>query len=186
MQKNLKDLILIKEGASRKKVYRFNKKNSKFILLDFSEDANEFNNHLNVYNILKNIDISVPKIFEVNFKDKIIVTEDFGDQRFDKVFNKYDINSLIECAIESLIIINNSTINSISTNNLSKYNYDTFKNEISEFIEFFIPYKKIDNSLNVAFFETWKEHYYNSCHHRIDSINLSTDDIVEKIIKILK
>ena len=78
-----------------------------------------------------------------NFKDKIIITQDFGDQRFDKVFNKYDINSLIECAIESLIIINNSTINSISTNQLSKYNYDTFKNEISEFIEFFIPFKKI-------------------------------------------
>ena len=106
MQNNLKDLILIKGSASLKKVYRFNKKNSKFILLDFSEDANEFNNHLNIYNILKNIDISVPKIFEVNYKDKIIVTEDFGDQRFDKVFNKYDINSLIGCAIESLIIIN--------------------------------------------------------------------------------
>ena len=42
---------------------------------------------------------------------EIIVTEDFGDQRFDKVFNKYDINSLIECAIESLIIINNSRMN---------------------------------------------------------------------------
>ena len=58
-----------------------------------------------------------------NFKDKIIITEDFGDQRFDKMFNKYDINSLIECAIESLIILNNSTINSVSTNKLSKYNY---------------------------------------------------------------
>ena len=106
MQNNFKDLILIAGGASRKKVYRFNKKNSKFIFLDFTEDINEFNNHLNIYNILKNIDISVPKIFEVNIKDKIIVTEDFGDQRFDKVFNKYDINSLIECAIESLIILN--------------------------------------------------------------------------------
>ena len=172
MQNNLKDLILIKGSASLKKVYRFNKKNSKFIFLDFKENIDEFNNHLNIYNILKNIDISVPKIFEVNIKDKIIVTEDFGDQRFDKVFNKYDINSLLEYAIESLIIINNSTINSISTNNLSKYNYDTFKNEISEFIEFFIPYKKIDNSLNVAFFETWKEHYYN--------LNFEFDTFVHK------
>ena len=31
-----------------------------------------------------------------------------------------------------------------------------------------------------------KKHYYNSCHHRIDSTDLSIDDVVEKIIKILK
>ena len=114
MQNNLKDLILIKGSASLKKVYRFNKKNSKFILLDFSEDANEFNNHLNIYNILKNIDISVPKIFEVNFKDKIIVTEDFGDQRFDKVFNKYDINCATtppnECPIKRMVSSGSSDV----------------------------------------------------------------------------
>ena len=38
MQSNLKDLILIEGGASQKKVYRFNKKNSKFIFLDFTEN----------------------------------------------------------------------------------------------------------------------------------------------------
>ena len=32
MKNNLKDLILIKGSASLKKVYRFNKKNSKFIV----------------------------------------------------------------------------------------------------------------------------------------------------------
>ena len=31
-----------------------------------------------------------------------------------------------------------------------------------------------------------KKHYYNSCHHRIDSTNLSAHDVVEKIITILK
>ena len=33
MKNNLKELILIEGGASRKKVYRFNKKNSKLIFM---------------------------------------------------------------------------------------------------------------------------------------------------------
>ena len=31
-----------------------------------------------------------------------------------------------------------------------------------------------------------KKYYYNSCHHRIDSTNLSANDVVEEIINILK
>ena len=108
MLNNYKDLILIEGGASRKKISRYYKKNSSFIILDFSEDTEEFKNHLIIYDILKNINISIPKIFEVDFENHIIVTEDFGDQRFDKILNKYDINSLLDTAVESLIVLNNA------------------------------------------------------------------------------
>ena len=169
---NIKDIILIEGGASKKNIYRFNNKNRTFIILDFSKDINEFNNHLNVYNILKNIDISIPEIYEVNFRDKIIITEDFGAQRYDKVFNKLDMNSLLKYAVDSLIVINNSIIKNLSTDTLSTYNYGIFKKEISEFVDFFVPYKKIDNSVNLAFFETWKENY--------DNLNFKFDTFVHK------
>jgi len=161
MLNNFKDLTLVKVGASQKKIYRHNKKNNSYIILDFSEDTDEFNNHLNIYNILRNVNVSIPKIFEVDFENYIIITEDFSDQRFDKIFNKQNTDSLLECAIESLVIINNSTINKYELNALPKYNYDIFKKEISEFVEFYIPYKNIDDSLNTLFFKVWKESYNN-------------------------
>ena len=172
MLNNYKDLILIEGGASQKKISRYYKKNSSFKILDFSEDTEEFKNHLIIYDILKNINISIPKIFEVDFKNHIIVTEDFGDQRFDKILNKYDINSLLESAVESLILLNNETINSINLSNLKQYNYEFFKKEISELIDFYCPFKKIDDSISPVFYEVWEEQYqklnfeFNSFVHK--------------------
>ena len=171
MAYNFDNLIPVESGASQKKIYRSNN-NSKIILLDFSKNIDEFNNHLKIYNILKKIDISIPTIFEIDFNNHIIVTEDFGDERFDKVINNYDINSLLKIAVESLIIITNSTINCNFTQKLSAYDFDIFKNEISEFIEYFIPYKKIDNFLDNEFLAIWKENYYN--------LNFTFDTFVHK------
>ena len=169
MFQNYKNLTLLEGGASKKKIYRFSKKNKKFIILDFSNDESEFKNHLNIYNILKKIEISIPKIFEVNYNDKILVTEDFGDQRYDKVYNSSNINTLIKYAVESLIIFNNYTINIENTDKLLIYNYDIFYKEISEFVEFFMPFRKINSSLNVIFLETWKE-YYNNFNFEYDTL----------------
>ena len=62
--------IEIKDGLSKKKVFRITEKNSTKIVIDFSKDKNEFQNFLNVYDILKKINISVPKIYEVYLKKK--------------------------------------------------------------------------------------------------------------------
>ena len=172
MYKKFNNLTQIEGGASRKKIYRQNNKGTRFIILDFVANKEEFNNHLKIYDILKNVDISIPKIYEISFEDKIIVTEDFGNERFDKIINKYDIKNLLEIAVESLIIINNSTVNKISSNNLSIYNYNIFYNELTEFIEFFFPYKNIDKSLTAEFFEIWEEHFNN--------LNFIFDAIIHK------
>ena len=80
--------IEIKDGLSKKKVFRITEKNSTKIVIDFSKDKNEFQNFLNVYDILKKINISVPKIYEVYLKKKLVVMEDFGDCTFDKKIKK--------------------------------------------------------------------------------------------------
>ena len=160
MIKNFNNLILIEGGASRKKIYRLKCNKFNLIVLDFSDDVNEFDKHLNVYNILKDINISIPEIFEVYYDNHIIVTEDFGDQRFDKTINRNNIYNLLKDAISSLIIINNSILN-VFSKGLSKYNYNIFKSEVNEFIEYYFPYKKIDNSLREDFLQTWKIQYEN-------------------------
>ena len=50
---------------------------------------------------------SLVKDFLKGEKGQIYLADLFGLHAGTKVFNKYSINSLIECAIESFIIINN-------------------------------------------------------------------------------
>ena len=104
------DLKEINRGLSKKKIFRkFESKLNK-IIIDFSHDKKEFINFLNVYEILKKINISIPRIYEVYSNDYVIVMEDFGDDTFDKIFHKNDIYSLLKLAIDNLIIIQNSTL----------------------------------------------------------------------------
>tara|TARA_Y100000590_G_scaffold441807_1_gene569050 strand:- start:416 stop:1339 length:924 start_codon:yes stop_codon:yes gene_type:complete len=161
MLNKYKNFNSIAGGASKKKIYRVNKKNNNFIILDFCDDKEEFNKHLIVYDILNKIDISIPKIFEIDYEKKLILTEDFGTERFDKVISKYELNNLLECATDSLIVINNSTIGNDYINKLSSYDYNIFEDEISEFTEFFFTYNNIDKSLCVEFFEIWKNYYHS-------------------------
>ena len=58
------------------------------IIMDFSKDKKEFDNFINVYQILKKINISIPVIYEVHWNKKIVVTQDLGDNSFDKLFHK--------------------------------------------------------------------------------------------------
>ena len=78
----------IKGGASKKIFYRLKKSDRSYILTDFNCNKTEYFNHLKVYKILKDLDISIPKIFESNDKDLTIIAQDFGDLRYDKIINK--------------------------------------------------------------------------------------------------
>ena len=55
----------IENGASKKIIYRFRKKKYNLIGIDFTKDKNEFYNFIKTYNILKNVNISIPKIYLV-------------------------------------------------------------------------------------------------------------------------
>ena len=97
----------IKGGASKKIFYRLSLSNKKYILTDFSSDKKEYRNHLTIYNLLKNINISIPKIIEKYDNDLMIISEDFGDQRFDKIFQKYPLKDLLHYAVDTLIVLKN-------------------------------------------------------------------------------
>ena len=67
------NLIEIKGGLSKKRVYRKSEKKINKILIDFSENHKDFYNFLNVFEILKKVNISIPKIYEVSTHQKIII-----------------------------------------------------------------------------------------------------------------
>jgi len=135
----------IKSGASKKIFYRLQKDNKSFILTDFNLDKKEYLNHLKIYNILKDLDISIPEIYESNNTDLFTISEDFGNLRFDKIINNEPIDKLLFYAVDSLKIINHS-LQFNSDLNLPIYNYKNFEDEIMELPKYFLPY--LYNNLN--------------------------------------
>ena len=158
MNKQFENIIEINDGLSKKKIYRkFEKKLNK-IIIDFSENKVDFYNFLNVYNILKNINVSIPKIYEVHNHIPIIIMEDFGEKKMDKIFNENNYYSLIKSSVECLVFIQNNLVKDDLTK-LQKYTYEEFNKDISEFILYFIPFKKIKNFPIDEFYKIWKKIY---------------------------
>ncbi len=175
---NFKNIEQIKRGLSKKKIFRKKENKINKIIIDFSNDNNDFKNFINVYNILKDINISIPKIYEIYFDKKLIIMEDFGERNFDKLINEKELYNLLKLAVDNIIIIQNS-INQDKLSNLKKYNYNELKKEISEFVDYYIPYKKILNFPINNFFNSWKKIYdsqnfvFNSFAHKdFEFINL--------------
>ena len=172
------NLTEIKKGLSNKKIFRKFDKKLKKIVIDFSKEKKEFYNFLDTYQILKKINISIPKIYEVYLNKKIIVMEDFGDETFDKLYNKEDLYYLLKISVDNLIIINNSLIiNDLAK--LKKYSIEDLKLEISEFVDFYIPQNKIEDFPKNEFYDCWESIYnienfeFNSfCHKDFEFINL--------------
>ena len=66
MNSDHNDLEKIEDGLSNKLIYRITEKENTKIIIDFSKDKHEFKNFLNVYEILRKINVSIPKIYEVS------------------------------------------------------------------------------------------------------------------------
>ena len=86
----MNDLYEIESGASHKKIYRFKNNNEGKIIVDFSYNYNDYLSFLEVYNFLSIINISVPKIFDTDDSKSIIIMEDFGNNKYDKLINNID------------------------------------------------------------------------------------------------
>ncbi len=160
MNISFQNLVEIKGGLSEKKIFRKYDKKLNKIFVDFSKNERDFNDFLNIYEILKKINISIPNIYEVHLNKKLIIMEDFGDDTFNKIFNKNDIYYFLKIAVDNLITIHNSLIFD-DIRNLKKYSFNNLKEEISEFVDYFIPYKKTPNFSSDNFYRCW-ENVYNS------------------------
>ena len=171
MKLNFKDLYQIKSGSSQKKIFRFKNHKEEKVVVDFSYNINDYLSFLEVHNFLSKINISIPKIFDSDDNKKLIIMEDFGDKRYDKLINSYDLKELLIDAVDSIIEIQNSikpTINNI----LKQYNFSFFQLEISEFADFYLPTKKVSNDKINEFYYIWKSEF--------DNINFNWDSFVHK------
>ena len=172
------DLEKIEDGLSSKLIYRITEKENTKIIIDFSRDKQDFKNFLNVYEILQKINISIPKIYEVNRKQYKIYMQDFGKNRFDKIYNKDNFYKLLKLAVENIIVIQNeSNLNNLK--NLKEYTFEDLKIELNEFVTYYIPTKKNSSFPTLKFYELWKSIFYyqnynmkNFVHKDFEFVNL--------------
>ena len=160
MKFNLDDLYQIKSGASHKKIYRFKNQNKGKVVVDFSYNHEDYLAFIEVNNFLSNINISVPKIFDVDHTKSIIFMEDFGDIRYDKLINSIDLKEILINAVNSLIEIQN-TQKPIINNIIKQYDFSSFKIEIAEFVDFYLPINNISDDIAVEFFNIWSQEFKN-------------------------
>ncbi len=160
MNSDHNDLEKIEDGLSNKLIYRITEKENTKIIIDFSRDKQEFTNFLTVYEILEKINISIPKIYEVNQKQYKIYMQDFGKNRFNKIYNKVNLYKLLKLAVENIIVIQNeSNLNNLK--NLKEYTFEDLKIELKEFVTYYIPNNKNSNFPTSKFYELWKSIFYS-------------------------
>ncbi len=160
MNSNHNDLEKIEDGLSKKLIYRKKEKNYTKIIIDFSKDKQEFKNFLNVYEILLKVKISIPKIYEVNQQQYKIYMQDFGKDKFNKIYNKNNLYKLLKLAVDNLIVIQNE-INLENLKNLKEYTFYDLKIELKEFVTYYIPQNKNSNFPNSKFYELWESIFYS-------------------------
>jgi len=178
MNSDHNDLEKIEDGLSNKLIYRITEKENTKIIIDFSRDKQDFKNFLNVYEILQKINISIPKIYEVNQKQYKIYMQDFGKNRFNKIYNKDNLYKLLKLAVENIIVIQNeSNLNNLK--NLKEYTFEDLKIELKEFVTYYIPNNKNSNFPTSKFYESWKSIFYsqnynmkNFVHKDFEFVNL--------------
>ena len=178
MNSDHNDLEKIEDGLSNKLIYRITEKENTKIIIDFSRDKQEFKNFLTVYEILQKINISIPKIYEVNQKQYKIYMQDFGKNRFNKIYNKDNLYKLLKLAVENIIVIQNeSNLNNLK--NLKEYTFEDLKIELKEFVTYYIPKNKNSNFPTSKFYELWESIFYsqnynmkNFVHKDFEFVNL--------------
>ena len=171
MKFNFDDVYEIESGASHKKIYRFKNNNEGKIIVDFSYKHNDYLSFLEINNFLSMINISVPKIFDTDDTNCIIIMEDFGNIRYDKLINSIDPKDILIDAINSLIEIQNSQ-KPVVNKFLKQYDFSSFTVEIAEFADFYLSEKNIGKDVVDEFFYIWKSEFEN--------LNFNWDSFVHK------
>ena len=178
MNSDHKDLEKIEDGLSKKLIYRKTEKENTKIIIDFSKDKQEFKNFLDVYEILLKVNISIPKIYEVNQQQYKIYMQDFGNDKFNKIYNEDNLYKLLKLAVDNIIVIQNET-NLKNLKNLKEYTFDDLKIELKEFVTYYIPKDKNSNFPTSKFYELWESIFYsqnynmkNFAHKDFEFVNL--------------
>ena len=84
----------IKSEASKRLFFRLSNDFDSVICMDSSKEKKEYNDFIKIHSYLSKINISLPIIYEKNDIHNILILEDFGNLRFDKILSDYSLKDL--------------------------------------------------------------------------------------------
>ncbi len=160
----------IKSDASFREYYRVLDKN--LLIMYAPKDKGEsLVNFERINKILSSINLSVSKIYDVDYQNDLLLIEDFGNDIFSKKLNSGNEKNLYEKAINLLSTIHNHP--DLKVQNLKKYNFEILLHESELFIEWYLE-KHLKLNLN----NSEKNEFQNIFEKHFNSLTLKHNNLV--------
>ena len=125
----------IKSDASFREYYRVENKNL-LVMHAPREKGESLINFQKINKILSSINLSVSNIYDIDYKNNLMLIEDFGNDLFSKILNTNNERDLYQKSIELLSFIHNHS--NLETSQVECYSFDILINESELFIEWYL------------------------------------------------
>ncbi|MEC8100019.1 MAG: phosphotransferase [Pseudomonadota bacterium] len=163
-----KDLIPIKNDASKRYYYRIKKKNTNLLVMDSSQEKKSLKNFIFLSKWLINKGYSAPTVLSANLSKGCCITEDFGNQKFSNLTKK-NLSKKYEVAIKLLSVISKEA----PPSNLNNFTKLIFFKELSLFINWYLYRNKNSSHSSLLLWKNiWNELFDKLSSYKHESIIL--------------
>ncbi len=160
----------IKSDASFREYYRVENKNL-LIMHAPREKGESLINFEKINKILSSINLSVSKIYDIDYQNNLMLIEDFGNDIFSKIINSNNEKDLFQKSIELLSFIHNHS--NLETSHVEVYSFDILINESELFIEWYL-----EKHLNLNLISSEKDEFRNILEKHFKSLSLEKNTLV--------
>lgn len=160
----------IKSDASFRKYYRV--ENKRLLIMHAPREKGEsLINFEKINKILSSINLSVSKIYDIDYENNLMLIEDFGNDIFSKILNPNNERDLYQKSIELLSFIHNHS--NLETYHVEKYSFEILINESELFIEWYL-----EKHLKLIVSSSEKVEFRNILEKHFKSLSLEKNTLV--------
>jgi aminoglycoside/choline kinase family phosphotransferase len=129
---------LLKGDASLRRYFRIHCEKQTYILMDTSKEMHYLNPFIRYARLLEQQQVLVPRIYEIDLKNGLVLLSDLSDQLFLDMLNADNCNHAYKTAMD--ILLNLQTCHARAEHPLPLYDEKAYRNEIELFRSWYIPY----------------------------------------------
>ena len=160
----------IKSDASFREYYRV--ENKRLLIMHAPREKGEsLINFEKINKILSSINLSVSKIYDIDYENNLMLIEDFGNDIFSKILNPNNERDLYQKSIELLSFIHNHS--NLETYHVEKYSFEILINASELFIEWYL-----EKHLKLIVSSSEKVEFRNILEKHFKSLSLEKNTLV--------
>jgi len=160
----------IKSDASFREYYRV--ENKRLLIMHAPREKGEsLINFEKINKILSSINLSVSKIYDIDYENNLMLIEDFGNDIFSKILNPNNERDLYQKSIELLSFIHNHS--NLETYHVERYSFEILINESELFIEWYL-----EKHLKLIVSSSEKVEFRNILEKHFKSLSLEKNTLV--------